>query len=106
MYTLPLKLARVGNSRLRMNCPGPSWKAPKFWVEEVIGWTAPADQFMPPSVEVKIASLKVTGAPTQLGSFELMSSAASYTTPLATSGCAPMYWLKLQPPFGSNSGTW
>src|SRR2546425_1795232 len=63
IYTLPLKLASVGNSRLRMNCAGPSWKAPKFCgTEDVIGMTAPAVHVEPPSLEEKITSLKLTGA--------------------------------------------
>ena len=61
-----------------MNCPAPSRKTPEAsGVEDVIGTTAPAFHFVPPSFDMKIASLNVIGAPVQLGSLALISSAAS-----------------------------
>src|SRR5262245_33691315 len=88
----------VGNSRLRMYCPGPSWSSP-FGTEEVTSAIlTPAAKVWPPSDDLKIHSLKLGAAPVQFGSSAAIVSAATESAPLlATIGTAPMYCANEQP---------
>src|SRR5581483_7715026 len=89
-YTVPVgPIASDGNSRFRMTLPGPRVRSPVS-VTVAIWW--PELNVLPPSVDLKIHSLKVGGTPVQLGSSTLIFSAATYSVPLAaTAGVAPMY---------------
>src|SRR2546422_4336350 len=97
--------ASVGNSRLRMYCPGASFRTPRpneVWGTEGVTFAifTPGPNDWPPSSERKIHSLNLGGGEgnTQSGLFVSILSAATYSLPFAgsTIGWAPMYWWKEQ----------
>src|SRR5436190_6614317 len=81
-----------------MYLPSPSFSSP-FGTDVVTSLIfTPGPKVWPPSVDLKIHSLNVVGAPLQFGSSTAIFSAETYSVPsLATIGTAPMYCPKEQP---------
>src|ERR1700686_120066 len=87
-------IARLGDSRLRMNWCSPSLNSPVGDDDVTSEMSVSGPKLWPPSFDLKTTLLKLVGGGGKMhpSLFSTIFSAATYSVPsLATMGLAPMY---------------